>query len=731
MYAALTTGTNFGQWISHDNGITWEQHTPGSNGGVLSIYNGQGGYNTTASFDPTNPDRVIVGGIDLWEWQQQVSNPTSGSWDKISEWFRSPQDPLYVHADNHELKWSNSDILYVGNDGGIGRSSDQGTTFTPANRGFNATQFYGIAYGLDQSVIGGTQDNGSLYNDHTNATYQDFVEFSGGDGFEAEISAFNPNVIFSTLYNGVVYRSADGGESVSIFELGLPQSVYGTTGLDGTGNFYAFHNEIRLAEYYDVNSKDSVIYVPFRSYTAGESVKVPSRSTGDTISYVTTTNLRYDDTLLYNPNLTGVDYLVEDADGNSFDLGQNTYTAITGSGYPPAIGDSIEINLPSGIDTVVVEDVIAYDHYYGTNSTNPSEVFDMGMDTFAIGVAWDTLTVQDPYQSWFVIATTRAGGEIWGTRDALRFAESDPQWVKLAEGVGSVAFSCDIEFSEDLNHMFVAAGNGLIRVDSIGSVYTSDPDFESKLDIDAGATATNKVTFTGGSNIRAIGIDHRNPDVIVATQGGVNNAVYRSTNGTSASPSLNNLGTQPIPLYDVVVDRNNDQLVVAAAFSGAMVSENGGATWVDCSGGKHLMEGTPAYEIIQNWRDENFLNGNPGHGEIYIGTHGRGIFKSSTLVNVDEASTISTSEATAKKVLSIYPNPALNEATVVVNASSGDDASVLFYSLAGNLVKTVRADNLTKGENKVKFNASDLPKGTYIIKVTGAGNNATGKFIKL
>lgn len=548
VYAATTTGINAGQWLSQDNGITWEQHTPSTSADPLMIYNSgssqQGVYNSTASFDPTDPDRVIIGGIDLWEWQQQVASPAAGSWDKISEWFRAPQDPLYVHADNHELKWSPANILYIGNDGGIGRSSDLGASFTPANRGFNATQFYDIAYGTDMSVIGGAQDNGSLYNDHTNATFQDFVEFSGGDGFDCAISAFNPNVVISSLYYSVIYRSADRGSSVGVMPLGLPQSVYGTAGLGGSGSYYFFNTQIELAEYYDENSEDSVIYVPFQSYSAGDALKIPSLSTGDTIDYVTTIDLRYDDTLYYNPSLTTVDYLVTDSAGLDYDLGQNSYTAISGSGYPPAIGDTIVIDLPAGLDTVVVEGVTAYDHYFGSNSINPSETVDMGMDTIAIGVAWDTLTVQDPYQSWFVMATSHNGGELWGTRDALRFAEADPKWVRIAEGLGSVQAGADIEFSEDLNHMFVAAGGKLHRIDGLGSVYSSDDDFELKCDLDEGATAINHVEFSGANSVRALGIDHKNPDVLVVAGGGVNNSIYRSTNATSATPTLSTVGNE-------------------------------------------------------------------------------------------------------------------------------------------------------------------------------------------
>ena len=185
-----------------------------------------------------------------------------------------------------------------------------------------------------------------------------------------------------------------------------------------------------------------------------------------------------------------------------------------------------------------------------------------------------------------------------------------------------------------------------------------------------------------------------------------------------------------MPIYDLVVERNNDQLIIAASYNGAMVSEDGGATWTVSAGGKDLFEGTPAYTVEQNWRDENFLGGNPGYGEIYIGTFGRGIFKSTSTVNVDETTIANNGGDAAKKdILTVYPNPSAGYATVVLENVVAKDATIYFYNLAGTVVKTINATDLVKGENKVNFDASALPKGTYIIKV--AGQSATGKFVKL
>ena len=205
---AIRTGSNLeGMSVSHDNGQLWSQFI-GASGtpSNLDIYRDQGQYNSVVSVVPNDPEKILLGGIDVWKWKQNVNNPPAGGFEVLSQWFFSPTSALYVHADNHEMKWNSNNRLYIGNDGGIGISDDLASTFYPANRGYNVTQFYGIAMDRNGSVMGGAQDNGSLYNDFSNASYKEFTEVGGGDGFECEISFFNPNVMFSSVYHNSINR---------------------------------------------------------------------------------------------------------------------------------------------------------------------------------------------------------------------------------------------------------------------------------------------------------------------------------------------------------------------------------------------------------------------------------------------------------------------------------------------------------------------------------------------
>ena len=125
-----------------------------------------------------------------------ASRRESNTWNDFCEWVTSTNNRLYV-----------------GNDGGIGVTNDFGATWFPANRGYNVTQFYGIAFDRSGAVMGGAQDNGTLYNDFTGSTLESFNQVTGGDGFECEISFYNPKVMFTSIYYNSINRSGDKGQT--------------------------------------------------------------------------------------------------------------------------------------------------------------------------------------------------------------------------------------------------------------------------------------------------------------------------------------------------------------------------------------------------------------------------------------------------------------------------------------------------------------------------------------
>jgi hypothetical protein len=676
IYAIRTNSNLMSMHVSHNDGETWSQFVGASAPpNEFDIYRNQGTYNSCLTVKPTDPEFIFIGGIDVWKWKQMVNNPPQGGFEKISQWFVAPNSPIYAHADNHEMKWDANNRLYIGNDGGVGVSNNFGETWYPSNRGYNVTQFYGIAFDRTGAVMGGTQDNGTLYNDFSLSTPQEFREVNGGDGFECEISFFNPRVMFSTIYYNTISRSGDKGQTFNSFVPSLPAS-YDPAGTDGSAN-HPFHSEIFLAEYYDLNSKDSVTLIPTKNYAAGSIIRVPSLSSGDSITFVAPSAYYFDDTLAWDPSLT---------------VGNENF------GLNAATGETVS----------------------------------MGSDTVIYNVAWDTVRVQDPYQSWFLVYVNANNGELWGTRNALRLAVTSPQWVCIARNIGGGTFnSVDVEFSKDLNHCYVSSGNGVWRIDGLGSVYTSDPNFVSKVAyVTSGGTTTNP-TFTTATKITStsyegIAVNPNNGNDIICFAG-FNGVNRRSLNANATTPSftaLTAITTPGVACYDGIIDRNNPDVIVVGTSNGAFISTNGGASWENSSTG---FEGTPVYEVRQSWR--TFNEGNDRPGEIYLGTFGRGIWRSTAYLGIDDNGS-NNGNAKFDSKLKTYPNPTRDNTTVTFELANAGMVEIQVYSITGRLVKSIRK-SMDEGTNSLQIEGDNLANGTYIVKFNSGKQTESVKFIKM
>lgn len=354
----------------------------------------------------------------------------------------------------------------------------------------------------------------------------------------------------------------------------------------------------------------------------------------------------------------------------------------------------------------------------------------MGNDTIAYNVAWDTIIVQDPYQSWFLQYVNANGGELWGTRNALRLSASNQQWVCVVKGIGGSLFgSVDIEFTRDLNHCYISCGNGVYRLDGLGEIYSSDPLFSTKAGHHGSGLATPPTALTksliasGSYEGLAVNPNNQNDVAIFAGFSGTNK---RSANAASASPSFTNLPALPagVATYDGIIDRDDSDILVLGTSEGVYVTENGGGTWENASAG---FEGTPVYEVRQSWR--TWDEGNRRPGEIYIGTYGRGIWSSAAYLGIGDLD--GNGNKVFKTKLKTFPNPTNDNTTLTFNLDDNATVNVYVYSISGTLVKTITRKNMESGAQTLTIDGSDLNRGTYIVKFVAGKQTDTVKFIKM
>lgn len=118
-----------------------------------------------------------------------------------------------LHADQHAILVSpfNPAEVYVGNDGGIWKSSNRGGSWTNLNNGLAITQFMSVETHptLPAIAYGGTQDNGTLKYSGTSS----WSEVDPGDGGTILVDPGNPSVVYHLLTRISIARSDDSGQT--------------------------------------------------------------------------------------------------------------------------------------------------------------------------------------------------------------------------------------------------------------------------------------------------------------------------------------------------------------------------------------------------------------------------------------------------------------------------------------------------------------------------------------
>jgi hypothetical protein len=99
--------------------------------------------------------------------------------------------------------------------------------------------------------------------------------------------------------------------------------------------------------------------------------------------------------------------------------------------------------------------------------------------------------------------------------------------------------------------------------------------------------------------------------------------------------------------------------------------------------------------------------------------------------NLAFAGTVPTGVVTvqnAPATTSIFPNPAINSATVVYTSATSNDINISVTDINGRTVLGMN-DNAVKGENKFTINTSGLSKGMYLVKISNGQDTQVKKLI--
>ncbi|MDQ7087625.1 MAG: hypothetical protein Q9Q13_07135 [Acidobacteriota bacterium] len=213
VYALFAAGSGGSAefWRTTDGGASWTLQSDGS-----EACDGQCWYNMTLAVAPDDPNTVIRGTVHVFR-----SLDGGASWTDLSNAWGSSQK---VHQDTHFLLMDpdSPGTFWVGCDGGVWKTTDNGDTFLNRNGNMNMTQFYAVGVHPDDGgvICGGAQDNSSLARTADNVWDLQAVT---GDGFVCHVDPVDPD------YNFIASYPSGGYPNVSRSETGILGSFHGIT----------------------------------------------------------------------------------------------------------------------------------------------------------------------------------------------------------------------------------------------------------------------------------------------------------------------------------------------------------------------------------------------------------------------------------------------------------------------------------------------------------------------
>ncbi|MFN5620042.1 MAG: T9SS type A sorting domain-containing protein [Flavobacteriales bacterium] len=236
--STVTTNGWVGTWVSYDAGETWSlphgligapytadhpnlMNFQGDDGDYSQIH-----YNTTMVASQLDPDKILIGGLNLWQ-----SNDAGATYEGVGGYIGGIAQ---FHVDQQEYRIyktsETTEEIWFSNDGGIGHSSDFMQSHDNLNRGLFAVNLWGYDQGWNEDMmVGGRYHNGNMAY-HENYPSGEFLALGGGEAATGYVKYTDENkVMFSDIGGRILPETLDGQSQY--FGLGMsPNESYWNNG---------------------------------------------------------------------------------------------------------------------------------------------------------------------------------------------------------------------------------------------------------------------------------------------------------------------------------------------------------------------------------------------------------------------------------------------------------------------------------------------------------------------
>jgi photosystem II stability/assembly factor-like uncharacterized protein len=316
---------------------------------------------------------------------------------------------------------------------------------------------------------------------------------------------------------------------------------------------------------------------------------------------------------------------------------------------------------------------------------------------------------------------------VWMTEQAVDFNADSVKWFNISKGINSQIIS--MEYSSDGDAVFVGtkgwSSGRLYRISGLkDKKFYFDANGEFDPD-DFGIKTELLMTFNNRS-VCGIGISPSDDNTVAVALGNyVNNYdhVYLSTNALDSAQLVTFTsihGNLPnTPAFDVAFNSqsSSQDTILVATELGVYATTNGGASWTEENTG---MDRVPSF-MFRQFKKHSWSEGYT----FFVATHGMGVLESNSFWNSDVAE----KKHEVREQISVFPNPATDYVNVKFILNSNKAVSGEIYNISGRLVKKLTFNNTGYGENLFNINTSNLPRGSYIIRLKGEGTELVERFL--
>ena len=215
IYTSQNSGASFVQSVDGDctNNLLNRVHDAMACGG-------QGVFDLACAIDPTDASERWIGGINLW----RTSNG-GAQWALNTMWTQdpilNPNGKPFLHSDKHCIAFHplSPSVVFVGSDGGLHATNDNGITWYDLSNGMGISQMYkvGVAATEPDRILCGLQDNGLKQLE--NGQWTDHIP---GDHMECIIDPIDADVQYSCALTGILYRTTDNWASRTLIANNIP-----------------------------------------------------------------------------------------------------------------------------------------------------------------------------------------------------------------------------------------------------------------------------------------------------------------------------------------------------------------------------------------------------------------------------------------------------------------------------------------------------------------------------